>query len=74
MHAPLQHWLPPVQDSPAVAQAPEGITHLPPVQTLLQQSLAVAHADPAIAQVGASAHVPPSLDVLTQARVQQAPA
>jgi hypothetical protein len=47
---------------------------LPPVQTLLQQSLATAHGDPASAQVGASAHMPPSLDVLTQARVQHAPA
>jgi hypothetical protein len=71
---PLQHWLPPVHDSPAGAQEPPGSTHFPPVHTLLQQSVATLHGAPAKAQSGASAQVPPSPAVFTQLKVQHAPA
>jgi hypothetical protein len=47
---------------------------LPPLQTLLQQSVLIAHAEPVTAQVGASTQVAASWELLTQARVQHAPA
>jgi hypothetical protein len=73
-HDPLQHWLPPVHDSPAGAHDPPGSTHLPLLQTLLQQSVEKVQGVPATAQSGPSAQAPPSSDVFTQLKVQHAPA